>query len=145
MRADRVGHYSGAIALAMGVGSLDGNGNLTRNTIVNQPKAGSTTGERTRTITSSTGTFTVNCDGTGTYSRVITNVTTGVVSNTTNDFVITGAVVTNGQLIATAFTDAQTTPSTIVPGGVLVYLNHTRLPDIPSPASPTSTGSRSNK
>jgi hypothetical protein len=134
-----IGNYSGGIALALGIESFDGQGNLTRNAIVNQPLTGSTTGERTRTITTSTGTYAVNCDGTGTYSRVITNATTGALSNTTGDFVITGAVVTDGQLIATAFTDAQTNSAVIVPGGVFVYFVHTRLPDVPSAQSSTPT------
>jgi hypothetical protein len=98
--------------------------------MVNQPTAGSTTGARTLTKTTSTGTYTVNCNGTGVYTRQITNGTTGVVSTTVSDFVITGAISTfNGVFIATTVVDAQETPSTIVAGGVFVYFVHTRLPN----------------
>jgi hypothetical protein len=128
-----IGNYAGNIALAMGVDTLDGQGNLTRTAIVNGPAAGSTTGARTITHTTSTGTYTVNCDGTGVYTRAVTNLTTGVVTTTVNDFVITTAVRSLGGegnlMIATSFTDAQETPSTIVTGGVFVFFNHTRLAD----------------
>ena len=129
-----VGHYSGGIALAMAVENFDDSGNLSRKAIVNQPPAATAPAGSPRQITATTsaGTFTVNCDGTGTYTRMITNVTTGVTSGPlTGNFVITGAVVKDGQLIATEFTDAQVEVSAIVPGGVFVYFVHTRLPDVP--------------
>jgi hypothetical protein len=131
-----IGSYTGSIALAMGMEYFDGNGNFTRSATVNQPLAGSTTGERTITSTSSTGTYNINCDGTGTYTRTVTNATTGAVSTTTSNFVITGAAVKNGQFVATAWMDAQQVPSTIVLGGVFVYYVHTRLPDRPGPTQP---------
>jgi hypothetical protein len=99
---------------------------------------------RTRTITMSTGTYTVNCDGTGTLHRMQTNVTTGVTSTNESDIVITRAVVKDGQFIATALVSAQTTPSTIVPGGVFTNMVYTRLPDVPA-ATPSSTGTRPSK
>jgi hypothetical protein len=139
-----IGYYAGGIGLALAVESVDGQGNMTRNATVNQPLAGSTTGERTRTITMSTGTYTVNCDGTGTLHRMQTNVTTGVTSTNESDIVITGAVVKDGQFIATALVSAQTTPSTIVPGGVFTNMVYTRLPDVPA-ATPSSTGTRPSK
>jgi hypothetical protein len=126
-----IGNYGDNVASALAARYLDGNGNLTGTGVVNGPTAGSTTGARTLTTTINTGTYTVNCDGTGTFNRVITNVTTGAVSTAVNDFIITGAIVQAGQLLATAIVDAQRTPSTIVPGGVFVTFVHTRLPDAP--------------
>ena len=116
------------LATALGAEYLDGNGNLTRNANVNQPTAGSTTGARTLTTTTNTGTYIVNCDGTGTFTRVITQAS-GSTSNVVNDFVITGATVQRGQLIATTIVDAQETPSVVIPGGIFVTFVHTRLPD----------------
>jgi hypothetical protein len=131
-----IGSYTGAIALAMGMEYFDGIGNFTRSATVNQPLTGSTTGERTITSTSSVGTYAINCDGTGTYTRTVTNATTGVVSSTTSNFVITGAAVKGGKFVATTWMDAQQVPSTIVLGGVFVYYVHTRLPDRPGPTQP---------
>jgi hypothetical protein len=128
-----IGNYAGNIALAIGVETLDGQGNFTQTKTVNQPTAGSTTGARTITNTTSTGTYTVNCNGTGVYTRAVTNLTTGVVTTAVNDFVITTAVRSLGGegnlMIATSLTDAQETPSAIVAGGVFLFFNHTRLAD----------------
>jgi hypothetical protein len=143
-----VGYYTGGIALAIAVESFDDSGNLTRKAIVNAPPAATapTGAPRVITPTTSTGTFTVNCDGTGTYSRVLTNMTTGVTSNFTGNFVITRAVLKDGQMIATSFTDAQVEGSAIVPGGVFVYYVHTRLPDAPAaPSSSSATSAKSVK
>jgi len=74
------------------------------------------------------GTFTVNCDGSGQIIKTTTT-STGVVSTSTDDFVITAAKRIHGQLIATAIEDAQGIPSAIVPGGVFVIHHLTRLPD----------------
>jgi hypothetical protein len=123
-----IGTFGANLATALGAEYLDGNGNLTRNANVNQPTAGSTTGARTLTTTTNTGTYIVNCDGTGTFTRVITQAS-GSTSNVVNDFVITGATVQRGQLIATTIVDAQETPSVVIPGGIFVTFVHTRLPD----------------
>jgi hypothetical protein len=143
-----VGYYSGGIALALAVENFDDSGNMTRKAFVNAPPAATapTGAPRTITPTTSTGTFTVNCDGTGTYTRMLTNVTTGVTSGPfTGNFVITGAVAKDGQLIATTFTDAQVEGSLIVPGGVFVYYVHTRLQDAPAAPSSNATSTRSVK
>ena len=124
-----IGNYAGGIGMAMAAEFIDGHGNMTRNAIVNQPLAGSTTGERTITTTMSTGTYTINCDGTGVLHRTQTNVTTGAVSTNDSNIIITAAVVKNGQLIATTIVSAQTTPSSIVAGGVFTSMVYTRLPD----------------
>jgi hypothetical protein len=83
---------------------------------------------RARTLVTGTqmGTYTVNCDGTGVITRVLT---AGTVQTTQeDDFVITGAVEKDGELIATSIQDAQRTPSAIVPGGIFLRRVWTRLP-----------------
>jgi hypothetical protein len=123
-----IGNYGANVAMALVAQYLDGNGNLTRNAVVNQPTAGSTTGARTLTTTTNTGTYTVNCDGTGTFTRVVTQAN-GSTSTVVDDFAITAAIVKHGQLIATTIIAAQQTPSVVVPGGIFVTFVHTRLPD----------------
>jgi hypothetical protein len=122
-----VAAYGANVATAFGVRNYDGNGNLTGTFIVNEPVAGSTTGARTIVTGTQAGTYTVNCNGTGQFLRVLT--TNGVSTNQVDDFVITAATVIGGQLIATTIADAQQTPSTIVAGGIFVTRTHNRLPD----------------
>ena len=69
----------------------------------------------------------MNCDGTGTLTRVVT--ANGAASNVVDDFVITGATAKGGKLIATIIVSAQQTPSVVVPGGIFVTFVHTRQPD----------------
>ena len=79
------------------------------------------------------GTYTVNCDGTGIITRTLT-ASNGVVTNQTDDFVITGAFLEHSrrregpELIATSLVDAQTVPSAIVAGGIFLTRSYTRLP-----------------
>jgi hypothetical protein len=124
-----IGTYGANVALSVGVEYFDGSGNMMRNALVNQPTAGSTTGARTITAATNTGTYTVNCDGTGVLTRIVTQVATGTMSTVVDDFVITGAIVKGGELIATTIVGAQQTPSVIVPGGVFLTWLHTRQPD----------------
>jgi hypothetical protein len=126
-----IGTYGANVALALATGSFDGNGNLTATFIVNEPTAGSTTGERTIVTGSFVGTYTVNCNGTGTFTRVL-NVS-GVLTNQVDDFVIAEATSTLGGAIATRIVDAQRTPSAIVPGGIFLTRTWTRLPDAEGP------------
>jgi hypothetical protein len=123
-----IGNYGANLAIALGRRQMDGNGNLTGTFLVNEPTPGSPTGARTLVTGTQAGTYTVNCDGTGVVNRT-TTLSTGAVSHGTDDFIITGAIVKNGQLIATALVDAQRTPSAIVPGGVFLTRTWTRLPD----------------
>jgi len=80
----------------------------------------------------------VNCDGTGTFTR--TNVmSNGSVVSAVDDFIITQAVVKNGQLVATEIEDAARVSSTGtngIPAGTLTRRHHTRLPDRPGPTQP---------
>ena len=122
-----VADYGANVATALAIRSYDGNGNLTGTFLVNGPTAGSTTGARTLTTGTKIGTYTVNCNGTGQFLRVLTT-SAGSVTQV-DDFVITGAMVVGRHLIATSIKDAQETPSAIVPGGIFVTRTQTRLPD----------------
>jgi hypothetical protein len=119
--------YGANVALALGTRSYDGNGNMTGTFTINEPTAGSTTGARTIVTGTQVGTYTVNCNGTGQISRILTQ-SNGTVTTSLDDFVITGAAVLGGQLVATSATDAQEAPSAIVAGGLFVVRVYSRLP-----------------
>jgi hypothetical protein len=121
-------HYEGSIAIALGVRQLDDEGNLTGTFILNEPVVGSTTGARTIITGTQKGTVTINCNGTGVITRVLT-ASNGVVTTQMDDFLITRAIEKNGHLHATAILDAQRTPSVLVTPGVLVTREWTRVPD----------------
>jgi len=130
-------NYGANVAVGLQPESLDGKGNLTRTGINNQPTAGSATGDRTITNVTSTGTYTVNCNGTGTITRIVTKAD-GTTAPASDDFIVTQAIVQGGQLIATTIVDAQRDPSVIVPGGIFVTRIHTPRPALPTPAPPVS-------
>jgi hypothetical protein len=124
-----IGTYGSNVAIALGTRYFDGNGNLTGNAIINEPTAGSTTGARTIVTATQVGTYTINCDGTGIITRVVTS--GGVSTPQLDNFVITGTTTqTSGgsALIATSLMDAQQTPSAIVAGGIFLTRSYTRLP-----------------
>ena len=126
-----IGNYGANVAMALATRSLDGNGNLSGTFVVNEPKAGSTTGERTIVTGTQAGTYTVNCNGTGQFNRILT--VNGVSTAQVDDFIITSAArIYNGSafvLVATSIVDASQVPSAIVPGGIFLSRTHTRLPD----------------
>jgi hypothetical protein len=122
-----VGTYGANVGTNFGTRTYDGNGNLAGATIINEPTAGSATGARTLATATQVGTYTVNCNGTGQFLRLVTT-STGIVANQVDDFVITSAVVLGGQLIATSIMDAQEVPSAIVAGGIFLTRVQTRLP-----------------
>ena len=130
-----VGTYGANVARSLSIRVYDGSGNLSSAFLVNEPKAGSTTGERTIVTGTQTGTYIVNCDGTGTFTRFVT-LADGSKSTVMDDFVITGAIVKHGQFLATAIQTAQRVPSTVVPGGIFLVQSLTRLPDRPGPTEP---------
>lgn len=121
-----IGTYGANVAVALAKRYMDGKGNLTGTFIVNEPLAGSTTGQRNIVSGTQVGTYTVNCDGTGVITRIITVGTTE--TEQFDDFVITHAILEDGHLIATSVADAQRTPSTIVAGGIFLTRVWTRLP-----------------
>ena len=122
-----VATYGANVALALATRHFDGEGNLTGTFTLNAPVVGSTTGARTIITGTQVGTYSVNCNGTGVFTRTLTS-STGVVTTQTDDFVITKAE-RGGRLLATALEDAQTTPSALVPGGLFVFRSYTRRPD----------------
>ncbi len=130
-----IANYGSYVAVAFGTRIYDGNGNFTGSYILNAPTTGSTTGARTITTGTQVGTYTVNCNGTGVVTRTLTS-STGVVTNQSDDFIITGATMVGdwvgGNMVglATNIADAQETPSALVPGGLFVTRTFTRLPDV---------------
>jgi hypothetical protein len=124
-----IGHYGANLAIGLVRATLDGKGNFSSTFIVNEPDPASTTGDRKLVSGSQTGTYTINCDGTGVITRVVT-LSGGGTGTVVADLVITRAVRSEGgRLIATEVVDAQRTPSFIVPGGVFLTRTYTRLPD----------------
>ncbi len=121
-----VGTYGANVAVALAKRYMDGAGNLTGTFIVNEPVADSSTGDRKLVSGTQVGTYTVNCDGTGVVTRILTVGTTQTLQY--DDFVITGAIRLGDRLIATSVADAQRTPSTIVAGGIFLTRVWTRLP-----------------
>jgi len=59
-------------------------------------------------------------------ARLLTSLT-GVTTTQIDDFVISGASLRNGQLVATAMVDAVRVSSAFVPGGIFVDRKLTRL------------------
>lgn len=116
--------YGAHLALGLQAEILDGRGNLTRTGFLNQPTVGSPTGERSVGSVTSRGSYTVNCNGTGTITRLVTR-PDGTTAPAADDFVITEAVERDGKLIATTIVDAQRDPSVILPGGVFLTRVHT--------------------
>jgi len=123
-----IGTYGANVAIAFGVRHFDGNGNLIATFTLNEPTPGSTTGGRTIVTGTQVGTYTVNCDGTGVFTRTLT-ASTGIVTMQTDDFLITKATRRDHHLLATALEDAQRTPSAIVAGGIFLIRSYTRRPD----------------
>jgi hypothetical protein len=124
--------YSANVALALARRYFDGKGNLTGTFLINAPVPGSTTGARKIIKGTQKGMYTVNCDGTGVFTRDLTQ-PDGTVTHSMDDFVITKAKVDDGRFVATAMVDAQRVPSQIIPGGLFVTHSFTRLPDQPGP------------
>ena len=122
------GNYADYRAASLGTRSLDGAGNLRGSFVINQPTAASTTGQRTIVSGTLSGTYTVNCDGTGEFTRTVT-LADGTTSSAMDDFLITRAVLKGDKLVATYIEDAQRVPSTVVPGGFFLTRTHTLLPN----------------
>ena len=120
--------YGSNQAMSIVQGTLDAEGRLNRTFTLNAPTTGSTTGERTITTGANVGTFEVNCDGTGTFTRFVT-ASTGVAANQLDDFLITASIEKDGKLIATQITDATRVPSALIQPGIFFSRVHTRRPD----------------
>ncbi len=120
--------YGANLAMGLQPENLDGEGNLFRAGINNQPLAGSATAERTVGNVTSRGTYAVNCNGTGTITRSVTR-PDGTTGTAVDDFVITGATEKDGRLIATSLLDAQRSPALLGPDGTFVTRTHVLRPN----------------
>ena len=124
-----VATYGANVALAIGRRTVAEDGGFTGTFLLNGPTAGSPTGARTITTGTQVGVYAVNCDGTGKVTRTLT-ASNGVVTTQVDDFVITKARADDhGHPIATAIKDAVEVPSALVPGGIFVTRDQTRLDD----------------
>jgi hypothetical protein len=117
---------------AVGTRTVDANGTFTGTALVNAPANTTSpsavsflswTGARTITHVSQQGYFTVNCDGTGTITRILNGATQQI-----DDFVITKGTIKHGERVATEIQDVQEVPSAATQGGFFVTRVHTRQP-----------------
>jgi hypothetical protein len=122
-----VGTYGANVAQALGTLTVN-DGKIVTKEIVNEPLAGSKTGERTLVKISSTGTFTIASDGTGVVTDGV-KLADGSIATVTEDLVITKAEVIDGELVATELVSAQREASVVVPGGVFLTRHYTRRPN----------------
>jgi hypothetical protein len=123
-----IGTFGANVAKSLGKRDIEENGSFSGTFVLNGPTAGSPTGARTITTGTQNGSYSVNCDGTGTVTRILT-ASNGTTASQVDDFVITAAVVKHREFIATAVTDVQRVPSALVAGGIFVTRVMTRVPD----------------
>ena len=117
-----INHYGDNIALGVGDEHFDGTGNLHGSLLLNRPTS---TGARELVPLTSTGTYIVNDDGTGTIFLVVT-LPDGTVKTATEDFVITRTEMIRGIPVATEIIDEQREPSLVLGNGVFVTQDYTR-------------------
>jgi hypothetical protein len=122
-----VNHYGDGGNLALGIGTeqFDGSGNCQGTLLLNRPTS---TGTRELVPLTSTGTYTVNPDGTGIIYLTVT-LPDGTTRTGTEDFVITRTERIRGSLIATEVLDEQREPSLVLGNGVFVTQDFTRRGD----------------
>jgi hypothetical protein len=119
-----VNHYGEGGNLALGVGTeqFDGSGNCRGTLLLNRPTV---TGARELVPLTSTGTYTVNADGTGVILLTVT-LPDGSTRTGTEDFVITRTERLHGVPVATTIVDEQREPSLVLGSGVFVTQVYTR-------------------
>lgn len=117
-----INHYGANLALGIGDEHFDGTGKATGSLLLNRPTA---TGSRELVALTSTGTYTVNNDGTGILYLAVT-LPDGTVKTATEDFVITRSELIDGVLVATEIVDEQREPSLVLGNGVFVTQDFTR-------------------
>lgn len=117
-----INHYGANLALGIGVEHFDGTGNATGSLLLNRPTAA---GSRELVALTSTGTYTVNDDGTGVLYLTVT-LPDGTVKTATEDFVITRSESIDRVLVATEIVDEQLEPSLVLGNGVFVTQDFTR-------------------
>jgi hypothetical protein len=119
-----VGTYGANVARLLGTYVVDGQGNLSGSGRINLPGPG---GQRVIVDISFEGTYTVEADGTGTTSLMVT-LPGGATLQTTTDFVVTKSTRLRGVRVATEIASAQREPSTVL-GGAFVTFVSTRRSD----------------
>ena len=119
-----VNHYGDGGTLALGIGTeqFDGSGNCRGTLLLNRPTL---TGTRELVALTSTGTYTVNADGTGVIFLTV-RLPDGTTRTATEDFVITRTERSGGILVATRIVDEQREPSLVLGNGVFVTQEYTR-------------------
>jgi hypothetical protein len=123
-----VNHYGANLALGIGTEHFDGTGKLHGSLLLNRPTL---TGARELVPLTSTGTYSVNNDGTGTISLAVT-LPDGTIKTATEDFVITRTEVIRGIPVATEIIDEQREPSLVLGNGVFVTQDYTRRGEEPT-------------
>jgi hypothetical protein len=103
-----VGDYGAHVAITLAKRSFDGQGNLSGSFIVNEPKDWIRDRRKDHRNWNQKGTYTVNCDGTGVFTRFVT-LSDGTTATQYDDFVITEAFSGWTSLVATKIVDAQRT------------------------------------
>jgi hypothetical protein len=122
-----VNSYGASLALGVGTEQFDGAGRLHGTLLLNRPNA---SGGRDLVPLTSTGTYTVNKDGTGTILLEVT-LPDGTVKTATEDFVITRVERTWGPFVATEIMAEQREQSLVLGNGVFVTEHYTRRAEIP--------------
>jgi hypothetical protein len=117
-----VNHYGADLALGVGTEHFDGTGKLHGSLLLNRPTP---TGARELVPLTSTGTYSVNDDGTGTILLEVT-LPDGSIKTATEDFVITRIEVIGRIPVATEIIDEQREPSLVLGNGVFVTQDYTR-------------------
>lgn len=120
-----VTNYGANLALGIGTERFDGNGQMAGTLLLNRPTA---TGARELVALTSTGTYTVNDDGTGTMSLAVT-LPDGTIKTATEDFVITRTEWIRGGIVAAEIQDEQREASLVLGNGVFVTQTYTRRGD----------------
>jgi hypothetical protein len=117
-----INHYGANLALGIGTEHFDGGGGMRGTLLLNRPTA---TGTRELVSLTSTGTYTVNEDGTGTILLAVT-LPDGTIKTATEDFVITRTAWIRGRIVALEIEDEQREPSLVLGNGVFVTQTYTR-------------------
>ena len=125
-----VATYGANVARALGSQKVDGRGAFSGAALVNQPGPNNT---RTITNIGISGTYTMNSDGTGIMTVLVT-LPGGGTATVKEDFVITKSKVVDGVAIATEVQDAQQVPSAVIDNTSLIYHTYT-LRGAPKPCT----------
>jgi hypothetical protein len=115
-------HYGANLALGIGTTHFDGNGQSRGTLLLNRPTA---SGTRELVSLTSTGTYTVNEDGTGTMILTVT-LPDGTIKTATEDFVITNTLSIWGRALALGIETEQREQSLVLGNGVFVTETFTR-------------------